>query len=69
MTYSELEHTLLIFQLLPFSKWHFSKTVDFCGTQGDLTKVNRDRYNIDGPECKKRAYMYLELRTLNNMEI
>jgi hypothetical protein len=32
-------------------------------------KVNRDRYNIDGPECKKRAYMYLELRTLNNMEI
>jgi hypothetical protein len=33
------------------------------------TKVNRDRYNIDGPECKKRAYMYLELRTLNNMEI
>ena len=34
-----------------------------------LSKVNRDRYNIDGPECKKRAYMYLELRTLNNMEI
>ena len=30
-------HTLMIFQLLPFSKWHFSKTVDFCGTQGDLT--------------------------------
>jgi hypothetical protein len=37
MTYSDLEHTLMIFQLLPFSKWHFLKTIDFCGTQGDLT--------------------------------
>jgi hypothetical protein len=37
MTYFDLEHTLMIFQLLPFSKLHFSKTIDFCGTQGNLT--------------------------------
>jgi hypothetical protein len=27
----------MMIHLLPFSKWHFSKTVDFCSTQGDLT--------------------------------
>ena len=30
-----------------------------------LTKVNRDRYNIDAPGCKKKAYMDLDFRTLN----
>jgi hypothetical protein len=27
MTCSDLEHTLMIIQLLPFSKWHFSKKI------------------------------------------
>ena len=34
-----------------------------------LGKVNRDRYNIDAPECKKKAYMDLDFRTLNVSEI
>ena len=34
---------------------------------GCKTKVNRDRYNIDAPWCKKRAYTDLDLRTLNGM--
>jgi hypothetical protein len=34
-----------------------------------LIKVNRDRYNIDAPECKKKAYMDLDFRTLNGSEI
>ena len=33
------------------------------------TKVNRDRYNIDAPGCKKKAYMGLDFRTLNGSEI
>ena len=32
-------------------------------------KVNRDRYNIDAPGCKKKAYMDLDFRTLNGSEI
>ena len=32
-------------------------------------KVNRDRYNIDAPGCKKKAYMDLGLRTWNDIEI
>ena len=32
-------------------------------------KVNRDRYNIDAPGCKKKAYMGLDFRTLNGSEI
>ena len=35
----------------------------------DINKVNRDRYNIDAPECKKKAYMDLDFRTLNGSEI
>ena len=34
-----------------------------------LAKVNRDRYNIDAPGCKKKAYMDLDFRTLNGSEI
>ena len=34
-----------------------------------LLKVNRDRYNIDAPGSKKRAYMDLDFRTLNGIEI
>ena len=30
--------------------------------------VNRDRYNIDAPGCKKKAYMGLDFRTLNGSE-
>jgi len=33
------------------------------------SKVNRDRYNIDAPGCKKKAYMDLDFRTLNGSEI
>ena len=31
-------------------------------------KVNRDRYNIDEPGCKKKAGMDLDLRTWNDKE-
>ena len=34
-----------------------------------IVKVNRDRYNIDAPGCKKKAYMDLDFRTLNGSEI
>ena len=27
---------------------------------GIMCKVNRDRYNIDAPGCKKKAYMDLD---------
>jgi hypothetical protein len=32
------------------------------------SKVNRDRYNIDEPGCKKKADMDLDLRTWNDKE-
>ena len=61
------ERSATFFQFSPFpARKDMLKHVK---SQNGKTKVNRDRYNIDGPECKKRAYMYLELRTLNNMEI
>ena len=33
-----------------------------------LPKVNRDRYNLDAPRCKKKADMDLDLRTWNDKE-
>ena len=33
-----------------------------------MLKVNRDRYNIDEPGCKKKAGMDLDLRTWNDKE-
>ena len=44
----------------------------FCYKEMSLnheSKVNRDRYNIDVPGCKKKAYMDLDFRTLNGIEI
>ena len=44
--------------------WHFFDELSVI-----VFKVNRDRYNIDAPGCKKRAYMDLDFRTLNGIEL
>ena len=59
MRYTSFERGLDQSQHLMLSK---SNTIKW-------NKVNRDRYNIDAPGCKKKAYMDLDFRTLNGSEI
>ena len=51
-----------------FTTFH-NNTSTFFKSLGLELKVNRDRYNIDAPGCKKKAYMDLDFRTLNGSEI
>jgi hypothetical protein len=55
-----------------FSRNHYRKKSNLIDTGNhykvDMTKVNRDRYNIDEPGCKKKAGMDLDLRTWNDKE-
>ena len=57
---------LWIFQICRFGPASFPSATLFL--EGSALKVDRDRYNLDAPWCKKKAYTDLDLRTLNGME-